>query len=191
MMKNTLCYLVLGMSLNYTYAVVPTSDVYQEFQDLKTMGVYTTKITTGLLKIGEAVDIAVQLRELKSLQDVSNAGGAICRLCSVSEQQQLQMYIKQVNDDLCSQFSVAMSSMIGVQQTIRGLQDIIKNFNTNPKEAGLALQSASIQTQAAIQGTLAQIQLLLAQSAQKRLAEEKLAKQNNTDLYAGVRQSGL
>lgn len=190
-MKKILVYLTYGLSLNLAYAVVPTIDIYQETQDLNTMGVYTTKITTGLLKIGEAVDIAVQLRELKSLQDVANAGGAICRLCSLSEQQQLQMYINQVNDDLCSQFSVAMSSMIGVQQTIRGLQDIIKNFNTNPKEAGLALQSASIQTQAAIQGTLAQIQVLLAQTAQKQLAQEKFAKQNNAALYEGFKQSGL
>jgi hypothetical protein len=190
-MKKILIYTVSMLLLNYTHAVMPTVDVVQEAQDLKAIGTYTTQITTGLLKIGEAVDIAVQLRELKSLQDVANVGGAICKLCSASEQQELQMYINQVNDDLCSQFSTAMSSMIGVQQTIRGLQDIVKNFNTNPKEAGLALQAASIQTQAAVQGTLAQIQVLLAQTAQKRLAEEKLAKQENAALYAGFRQSGL
>ncbi|HLX52362.1 MAG TPA: hypothetical protein VKR58_00375, partial [Aquella sp.] len=190
-MKKTIIYIICTLFLNCTYAVMPTVDVVQEAQDLEAIGTYTTKITTGLLKIGEAVDIAVQLRELKSLQDVANVGGAICRLCSVSEQQELQTYINQVNDDLCSQFSTAMSSMIGVQQTIRGLQDIIKNFNTNPKEAALALQAASIQTQAAVQGTLAQIQVLMAQTAQKRLAEEKLAKQNNAALYAGFKQSGL
>ncbi|MCC2624518.1 MAG: hypothetical protein K0R14_391 [Burkholderiales bacterium] len=189
--KKILIYTINILFFGCAEAIVPTTDVYEVAQDVKTMGVYAAQITTGLLKISEAVDIATQLRELKSLQDVERAGGAICQLCSKSGQLALQEYLNQVNDDLCSQFSTAINNMIGVQNTIRSLQDILKIFNTNPKEAALALQAASIQTQAAIQGSLAQIQVLLAQSAQKKLAEEKLAKQNNADLYLGFGQNGL
>ncbi len=190
-MKKILICIINILISNYVLAIVPTTDVYQVSQDVKTMGLYTAQINSELLKISEAVDIATQLKELKSLQDVERAGGAICQLCSKSQQQALQIYVNQVNDDLCSQFSGAIKNMIGVQQTIKSLQDILKIFNTNPKEAALALQAASIQTQAAIQGSLAQIQVLLAQGAQKKLAEEKLAKQNNEAIYAGFGQSGL
>lgn len=191
MIKSLFRYIIYAGYLSSTQAVMPTMDVYQEAQDVQTMGVYTAQISNGLLKLGNVVDIAAQLRELKSLQDVEKVGGAICKLCSSTQQQELQLYINQVNDDLCLQFSRALNSTIGAQQNIKSLQDIVKNFSANPKEAGLALQSASIQTQSMLQGTLAQIQILLAQGAQKQLAEEKLAKQNNTALYTGLKQNGL
>lgn len=167
-------------------------DTYQKSQDsILAMSGYVTAITTAMNNLGQGVDIAVQISNLQSLQDVAKVGGAICKLCNKSEQKQLQDYINQVNDDLCSQFGLAIHNITGIQKTMKSLQDIITVFRTNPKEAGLALQTASIQAQSAIQSSLAQVQMLIAQNAQKQLAEEKLAKQNNEDIYAGFRQSGL
>jgi uncharacterized protein (DUF885 family) len=184
-------YTLCALCVNNVYATVPTIDINQASQDVVAMSSYTTEILTKLNKLGQAADIAVQISELKSLQDVEKVGGEICKLCSNSDQLALQKYINQVNDDLCSQFSFAMKSIIGAQKTVKSIEDIINAFKTNPKEAGLALQSATVKAQFAIQGSLAQIQVLLAQTAQKQLAEQKLEKQNNQAVYSGIKQNGL
>lgn len=190
-MKKLLVCMICILFVTNVSAVVPTVDVNQAAQDVDAISRSVGEIAQKLSKIGEIVDIGVQISELKSLQDVEKVGGAICKLCSNSAQQELEQYINQVNDDLCSQFSFAMKSIVGVQNTVNTLQGIIDSFNTNPKAAALALQGASFRTQAAIQGSLAQIQVLLAQMAQKQLAQEKLSKQNNQALYTGIGQSGL
>lgn len=173
------------------YAVVPTIDVSQQAQDMQAISSYTAKITTTVAKIGQAIDIANQLKELKSLEQVSKVGGDICKLCSKSEQETLQLYINQVNDDLCSQFSFALENIIGINNDIKKINDIVTLFNTNPKEAGLALQTAALHTQMAVQNTLTHMHALTAQQAQKQLAEEKLSKQNNELIYTGFKKSNL
>lgn len=191
MKKKLICFLLSIGFLQSGYTVVPTVDVEQRIEDIDAMKTYTAKIATIVYNIGQAVDIAEQLSNLKSLQDVEQAGGAICKLCSTTEQMQIQQYVNQVNDDLCSQFGMVMQSVSGAQQTIESIQDIIGSFSTNPEEAGLALQAAAVQTNAAIQSGLSQIQVLLAQRAQKQLGEEKLAKQSTDAIYIGFKQSGL
>lgn len=188
--KNLLIYYSY-LSISTSYAIVPTIDVSQQAQDLQAINSYTAKITTTVAKLGQAIDIANQIRELKSLEQVQQVGGAICKLCSQSDQQKLQLYINQVNDDLCSQFSFAMENIIGLNNNIKKLQDIILLFNTNPKEAGLALQTAALHTQMAVQSTLTHMHALSTQQTQKHLAEEKFEKQNTDAIYMGFKHSGL
>jgi hypothetical protein len=190
-MKMPSIYMFYALCIANVSAVVPTTDVKQEIDDITAMKSYTAHIASIVYNIGQAVDIAEQIRNLKSLEDVERAGGAICKLCSSTERFQLQQYINQVNDDLCSQFGTAMQSVIGAEKTVKSIQNIIDSFSTNPKEAGLALQAAATQANSAIQGSLSQIQVLLVQKAQKQLAQEKLSKQNNQALYIGIKQSGL
>lgn len=177
--------------INISYAIVPTIDVSQQAQDLQAINSYNVRITTAVAKIGQAIDIANQLKELKSLEQVQKAGGAICKLCSKSQQHELQLYINQVNDDLCSQFSFALDNLIGLNNSIKSLQDIITLFNTNPKEASLALQTAALHTQMAVQSTLTHMHALTTQQVQKQLAAEKFEKQNTNDIYTGFKHSGL
>ncbi len=182
--------LITTLSINYIYGFM-FIDMYQLSKDRMTFLDYTFRIGQYLERIGKAVNTAEQLKNLKSLQQIQGAGRAICELCTPLERQQLELYIQHVNDDLCSQFNYAMDNLIGFQGTIKSMQDVINNLTINPQAAGLALQQASIQASIASASTLSQIQLLIAQQEQKKLAEQKLERQVTDDIYSGFKNSGL
>lgn len=184
--------LVTFFSMNYVYAVVPTFDMYQSVQDSITTGAnYAVTISAYLDKIGQAITVANQIQNLKGLNDLTNLSNSICDLCSPIQHQQLNTYINNVNMDLCSQFKYALDNITGMTHIVRDLNDIIGNFHSNPQQAGLALQRAAIATQQISQNTLAQIQLLMAQQAQKQLAEQKLEKEDTNEVYVGFDNAGL
>jgi hypothetical protein len=176
---------------NYALAIVPTIDQHQLSDDITTMTTYASTIGAYLQKISQAVTVAEQINKLQGLQQLEAAGNALCDLCKPIDIQKLQIYINNINGDLCSQFSFALGNITGIAKSIQSINDVINAFATNPKEAGLALQRASMQTQVASQNTLAQIQLLMTQQTQKQLASEKLAKQNNDAIYSGFHNNKL
>ncbi len=176
---------------NSVMAIVPTIDQHELANDIGTMAGYGATLGGYLSRISQATTVANQLQHLQSLQQLETAGTGLCALCTASDGQQLQTYINNVNDDLCSQFSWAMQNITGVAQNINNIDDIINEFQINPKAALLALQRSSIQTAASTQNTIAQIQVLLSQQGQKELAEQKLEKQNSDAAYTGFNHSGL
>ena len=186
-----LVFLLLVIYSNTVMAIVPTIDQQQLKNDITTMASYGATIGAYMAKISQAITAVDQVRQLRGLQQVEAAGKAICALCTPVEEYNLQNYINNINDDLCSQFSFAMENITGLARSVNSLTDIIQLFQTNPKEAGLALQRAAIQTQVATQNTMTQIQMLMAQQAQKQLAEQKLEKQTTEEVYGGFKQSGL
>ena len=117
-MSKLLMYMLCALCMVNIFAVVPTFDVNQAAQDVDAISRSVGEIARKISKLGEIADIGVQISELKSLQDVEKVGGAICRLCSNSEQKELQRYINQVNDDLCSQFSFAMKVMGSIKEKL-------------------------------------------------------------------------
>lgn len=176
----------------FSSAVVPTFDMYQSAQDSITTGAnYATTISEYLNKIGQAITVANQIQNLKGLNDLTNLSNGICDLCTPIQHKQLNLYINNVNMDLCSQFKYALDNITGMTHIVRDLNDIIASFHSNPQQAGLALQRAAIETAQVSQNTLAQIQLLMAQQEQKQLAEQKLEKQDANDVYTGFDNAGL
>lgn len=174
-----------------SFAVIPTIDQHQLATDLTTMSTYSAQVSAYLVGISKAVTAFEQVQQLHGLQQVEAAGSAICELCSLTEERQLQTYINNINSDLCSQFSWAMSNITGLVQNVTNISEIIQLFQTNPKAAVIAMQQAAIQTQISTQNTIAQIQMLMAQQAQKQLAEQKAERQNSNNIYLGFKKSGL
>lgn len=190
-MRRYCLILLLLFGIEQIYAVVPTIDQHQLSQDATTITSYGANIGVYLDKLGQAITVADQITQLHSLEQIKEAGNGLCELCSPIEQKKLEVYIESVNSDLCSQFAFAMKNITGLNKSIKSINDVISMFQTNPKAAGLALQQAAIQTQTATQNTIAQIQMLMAQQAQKQLAEQKLEKQNTVAVYSGFRKAGL
>lgn len=155
------------------YAVVPTTDIYQSAQDTTTTSGYVAQIPGYLSKMNTTMNAAQQVQSLHGLAAVQGAGSQICNMCNASDLASMQNYVKEINGDLCSQFSAALSNITGSQQAITSLQGVMSAFASNPKAAGLALQQASVATQSATQNTMAQMQMLSAQAQQKKLAQEK------------------
>lgn len=186
------CFMYLGLASAVPGVPKPVVDVHQTQEDYFAMLSYRSYVVTNALNnLGQVADIAGQIASVQSFQDALKVGGEICQLCSASDKQKLQNYVNQVNTDLCSQVGYAYKNITGIKKSIQSLQDVIGLLQTNPKEAGLALQNAAVQTQAAMQGTLYQVQILLAQHEQKQLAEQKLEKQNSEEIYTGIRNIGL
>ena len=167
------------------YAVVPTTDIYQQATDDTTTAQYAGQVSTYLGQISSTMNAAEQVKGLQGLSAVQGAGTQLCNLCNKSDIASMQSYVNQVNGDLCSQFSNALTNITGAKQSISTLQGIMATFATNPKAAALALQQASIATQTASQNTIAQMQMLQTQIVQKQLAEEKLTKQQSNTMNAG------
>ena len=188
MKKYILFLLVL---INNVFAVVPMEDVYQMGTDTTTMGSYALNVTTYLGKIGSTMNAAQQVANLKGLAAVQGGGTQLCALCNQSDLAKLNQYNNDINSDLCSQFSSSMSNITGAAQSISTLQGIIAAFAINPKAAGLALQQAAIATQTATQNTLAQMQMLQAQTQQRQLAKEKLERTTTADALGNGFHSGL
>lgn len=186
-------YVILWVFLiQASSAVVPTFDMYQSTQDSITTGAdYAVTISEYLNKIGQAITVANQIQNLNGLNDLKNLTNNICDLCTPIQHKQLNTYINNVNSDLCSQFKYALDNITGMTHVVRDLNDIITSFHSNPQQASLALQRAAIETQQVSQNTLAQIQLLMAQQAQKQLAEQKLEKEDTNEVYTGFNNAGL
>ena len=190
MCKYWLLILVM-LEIPIGFAIVPTIDQHQLSDDITTTTDYAYNIGSYLNRLGTVMTAVDQIKQLHGLEQITAAGNAVCDLCTPIEQKQLETYIDTVNSDLCSQFGWAMTNITGLSKSFQSINDVILMFKTNPKAAGLALQQAAVQTQTATQNTLAQIQMLMAQQAQKQLAEQKLEKQNTNAVYTGFKNAGL
>lgn len=190
-MQKVLLLILLFYCYNISFAVVPTTDVYQVTEDNKAIASYFATMNQFLQKIGDTMTVVDQIKNLHSIEDASRAVASACRLCKPIERQQLNSYIKNINSDLCSQFQYAIQNITGISKTINNLGDIINLLQTNPKEAVLALQRASIQAEETTENTLVEIQFLLSQQEQKHIAEDTLEQENTKETYAGFEHAGL
>lgn len=176
--------LLLTAAISTAYAVVPTTDVgptgirsSQEMtNDAATMGQYVASVGSTMGKIQQTYQVAEQMKNLQGLQKLQGAG-ALCQLCTATDQAQLNSYRNSINDDLCSQFSLAYQNLTGVTNAANSLSDIMRLLSTDPKAAMLSLQQASVASQQTTNSTLAQMQLLQTQMVQKQLADEKQGQQ--------------
>ncbi len=144
--------------------------------DTATMANYMASVGTTMQKMQSGMNSVEQLTNLQGLQKLQ-AGDSLCRLCDVSDYQQLQDYRQSINTDLCSQFSNAYKNLTGVTNAAKSLQDIVSLLTTDPKAAALSLQQASISAAQTTNSTLAQMQMMQAQQIQKQQADEKAGKQ--------------
>jgi hypothetical protein len=190
-LKIKLLLLYVGIISLTSFSLVPTIDQNILAQDTSTMLGYASQMGSYLDKLGQVMTAAEQIQTLKSLNQLEVTGNAICELCTNSDQQQLTNYIDQVNTDLCSQFSFALKNIAGINKSVQSIEEVINLFQSNPKAAGIALQKAAMTIQTTTQNTLAQMQMLMAQQAQKSLAEEKLEKQTTDAVYLGFHNSDL
>jgi len=162
--------------LNNIYAAVPVVDIAQKAKDMSTMAQYSAQIGKSINKINTLMNAAEQVKNLQGLQKLQ-AGTTICELCTKSDQVQLQSYLNSINTDLCSQFSLAYTNITGIKSAVSTLNEIMSLLATNPQAALMALQQAQIASTQSINNTLAQMQMMQAQSIQKELGKEKLSKQ--------------
>lgn len=182
--------ILLLLIMSHSFAVVPTTDIYQQSTDTVTTAQYAGQVSGYLSQIGSTMSAAQQVSQLKGLAAIQGAGNQLCALCNKSDLNALRQYSNDVNSDLCSQFSASLSNITGAKQSITTLQGIMATFATNPKAAGLALQQAAVATQTATQNTMAQMQMMEAQAAQRELAKEKLEQTSTADAFTGF-HSGL
>jgi hypothetical protein len=184
-------FFALIFIISNVFAFVPVTDVYQQTTDIDTIGSYASGIIEYLDDIGNTMNAAEQVENLKGLALLTNAGGTqLCALCNQSDLAKLNQYNNDISNDLCLQFSKAISNITGAKKSILTLQKIISFFKINPKAAALALQQASIATQTATQNTLAQMQMLGIQAQQHQLAKEKLERASTVAALNGF-HSGL
>lgn len=175
---------LLATAISTSYAVVPTTDVgptgirsSQEMtNDAATMGQYVASVGSTMSKIQQTYQVTEQMKNLQGLQKLQGAG-ALCQLCTASDSASLNAYRNSINDDLCSQFSLAYQNLTGVTNAANSLSDVMRLLSTDPKAAMLSLQQASVASQQTTNSTLAQMQLLQTQMVQKQLAEEKQGQQ--------------
>lgn len=189
-MKKILFMICFFISVN-SFAVIPTTDIYQQASDDTTTAAYAGQITTYLTQIGSTLNAAQQVSSLKGLSSIQGAGNQLCALCNQTDLGTLNQYATDINSDLCSQFSNSLTNITGAAQSITTLQGIMATFATNPKAAALALQQAAVATHTATQNTMAQIQMLEAQAQQRELAQEKLQQQNSQEALGSGFHSGL
>lgn len=187
-MKKIITFLIIT---KLTYAIVPTIDQQQLATDITAMSSYGSSVGLYLNKLGQTITVVDQIKQLNSLNQLAQAGNSLCALCSSSDETNLANYINNINNDLCSQFSFALQNIENIQISANNINDVILLLQSNPKAASLALQRAAIQTQLATHNSMAQIQLLLSQDLQKKLAQQKLEKQITDDSYIGFANSGL
>ena len=188
---NKFILVLTGLITSSAFAVVPTTDMYQMGQDTSTTASYVAQIPTYLSKMNSTMNAANQVQNLHGLAQIQGGGQAICELCNASDLATMQSYVNSINTDLCGQFSAALSNITGTQQSISSLQGVMAAFTSNPKAAALALQQASVATQSATQNTMAQMQMLEAQTQQRQLAQQKLEQTSTTDAMSNGFHSGL
>lgn len=177
--KLQVSIMLCALFINSSYAVVATQDINitsQQAQDKATVASYISNIVKTTSKINQTMGAVDSLKKLDGLQKL-NAMSDLCTTCTTSDIQQLYDYSTSINKDLCSQFSVAYKNLTGVSNAASSIKDIMNLFTSNPQAALLSLQQASIGAQQTANSTLAQMQMLQAQTQQRELAREKLQNQ--------------
>jgi len=159
---------------------------------------YLGQISNILNGMINTVDAAKQVADLQKLIELQNKVEQVCnKYCDSTGEKQIKNYLENLNNSIASQFDQARATLHGAQTTIKNLQDIINFFQSgvgvvfNTKQAALALQKSILKVQAQMQITLAQLNALFSQQAQKQLAEQKLERSVNRDIYSGFSKSGL
>lgn len=180
--------LVANMSV---FAVVPTTDSFQERTDTTAITTYKFQIGSYLQRIANNMNADVQAQSLAALANMSTMSGALCTLCTPSDLAQLNQYLNQVDSDLITQFSNQISTLTGTKQSITSLQDVASTLTDNHKVAALALQQAAIATLSLMQNTLAQMVLIQAQAEQRVIVKEKLQQVNTVNSLGSGFHSGL
>lgn len=165
--------LILTFYSMYSFALVPITTAMDPI-GMSAAATAASNAGSYLNQIQQAKTIATQIQGLQGLQQLQAAGPGLCNLCKPTDQAQLQSYMNNVNGDLCTQFSNAMSNMGSAQQSFTSLQGVIGALSgTNPQAASLSLAQSSATTLTSVNNTLAQMQAMQAQSVQKQLAQEK------------------
>lgn len=164
---------ILGIFSASSFALVPITTALDP-NGMSAAATAAANAGTYLSQIQQAKTIATQVQALQGLQQLQAAGNGLCNLCNPSDQAQLQSYLNSINGDLCTQFSNAMNNAGTAQQSFSNLQGIIGALSgTNPQAASLSLAQSSATTLTSVNNTLAQMQMMQAQKAQKELAQEK------------------
>lgn len=180
-MNKLLIILLAGISLS-SYAIVPITTSLDP-NALSAAASVAANAGTYLNQIQQAQSVASQIQALHGLQQLQTAGSGLCNLCNQTDKAQLQAYLNNVNGDLCTQFSNAMSNMGSAQQSFTNLQSVIGALSgVNPQAAALNLAQSSATTLTSVNNTLAQMQALQAQAIQKQLAQEKYDTQEATQM---------
>lgn len=178
-MHKLVLSILLMVSIS-SYAMVPITTALDP-NSLSAAATAASNAGTYLNQIQQAKTIVNQVQALQGLQQLQAAGSGLCNLCTPSDQAQLQSYLNNINGDLCTQFSNAMSNMGSAQQSFTSLQGIIGALSsTNPQAASISLAQSSATTLTSVNNSLAQIQAMQAQTAQKQLAQEKYDTQEAT-----------
>lgn len=168
-----LLLIVLTITSISSYAMVPITTSLDP-NALSAAATVSANAGTYLNQIQQAQSVATQIQGLHGLQQLQTAGSGLCNLCNPTDQAQLQSYLNNINGDLCTQFSNAMSNLGSAQQSFTSLQGIIGALSaTNPQAASLNLAQSSATTLTSVSNTLAQMQAMQAQNTQKQLAQEK------------------
>ncbi len=183
------CVLLISCMITNVFAIVPVDTSLDTANSAAMLNYYPSVVST-LSKIGQSMQIVDQMQSLQGMQKLS-VGTSICRLCQPSDQAQLQSYATSINDDLCSQFSMAYQNLTGVQNAAKSLGDIMTMLTVNPKAALMSLQQAAVAAQSTTNSTLAQMQLMQAQMIQKSLADDKVMNQSAQSISDGMKNPGL
>lgn len=180
MRKLFLLYIV---ALN-VFAAVPTTQAPDPLFQAKLAG--TGQIMGYLKWIAQAGMTAKQVSGLQGLQQLKDGGAAICKLCGPEDMDDLQIWIDKMNGDLCSSFTNIMQSLTGIDKRYSDLQAVQAALQTNPVEAGLALQQASLASQTRTEETMRQMQMMQLQQVQKEALVQKWSKQYTSDYFGGM-----
>lgn len=183
---------ILMFSTSITcYAFVPISTM-SDPAALAAAAQAASQASTYMQQIQQATSVVDQIKGLKGLQQLKAGGEGLCQLCNKTDQKQLEKYVNSIDEDLCSQFSNAMSNMDASAKGFKNLSSIISSLSgTNPQAASLSLAQSSANTLQNVNSTLAQMQMMQAQTMQKQLAQEKLQKQTAQTMAASIQKSPL
>ena len=178
-MKKLLIILTLINSC--LFAVVPIINAPDVAFKLK----YTGKALSYINWIASTASSVQQIQALSGLKQIEKGGKAICDLCSPQEMQDLQVTLQGITGGLCEAFSQTMSRITNVKQQYDTISDIQNALATNPAEAALILQQASLQSQMQTQQILQEMQAEQAMQSRKQLVEDKIQRQAATDFWGG------
>ncbi len=174
------------LSLIFTsYGAVPTVNAPDYTWKLK----YTGMALGYINWIANAYNTTQQVEGLQGLQQFQKGGSTLCSLCSPQEMKDLEITLDGINGGLCQSFSQIMSKLTGIQQQYQNLNQVQQALQSNPAEATIALQQASLQSQLDTQQILQQTQAMQAQQIQKQLVQDKINRQNNVSFTQGFSHS--
>lgn len=185
-------FIVFILLNNIIYASVSVIDQSILSQETTAIQSYIMKINNALELISSTLDPKKQIDSIKNIIDNEEKIISLCvTKCTNQSLLDIKNNIDKFNQEITNNFNYHIDGIKNKIDNIKSIENLLVSFNSNTREASLALQKATQKEILALNDTMENIQNILLINQQQRIEMQKIEDRNNQNFYTGFKSISL